>query len=81
MTDLVRLIVELIRSVWGWVVFLSPVKIKIVEDGESTLDGSIRVLERAKANVETVLRALREADIEDRPSKQAHLSNMSESGD
>jgi len=34
MTDLVRLIVELIRSVWGWVVFLSPVKIKIVEDGE-----------------------------------------------
>jgi regulator of protease activity HflC (stomatin/prohibitin superfamily) len=33
MTDLVRLLVELIRSVWGWVAFLSPVKINVIEDG------------------------------------------------
>lgn len=34
MTDLVRLIVDLLRSVWAWVVWLSPVKVIVIEDGE-----------------------------------------------
>jgi len=38
--------------------------IEIVEGGESTLDGAIRVLEQAKADVEAVLQALRDADAE-----------------
>lgn len=33
MTDLVRLIVELLRSVWAWVVWLSPLKVTVIEDG------------------------------------------------
>jgi regulator of protease activity HflC (stomatin/prohibitin superfamily) len=33
MTDLVRLIVELLRAVWGWVAFLSPLKVAVIEDG------------------------------------------------
>jgi len=37
------------------------VVIEIVEGGDSTLDGGIRVLERAKADVEAVLQALRDA--------------------
>jgi hypothetical protein len=36
--------------------------IEIVEGGESTLAGAIRVLEQAKADVEAVLQALRAAD-------------------
>lgn len=36
--------------------------VEIIEGGESTLDGAIRVLEQAKADVEAVLRALRNAD-------------------
>jgi len=36
--------------------------VEIIEGGESTLDGAIRVMERAKADVEAVLRALRNAD-------------------
>jgi hypothetical protein len=35
--------------------------IEIIEGGESTLDGAIRVLERAKADIEAVLLALRAA--------------------
>ena len=35
--------------------------IEIVEGGESTLTGTIRVLEQAKADVKTVLQALRDA--------------------
>ena len=38
--------------------------VEIVEGGESTLDGAIRVLEQAKANVEAVLQALRDAGAE-----------------
>lgn len=34
MTDLVRLIVELLRSVWGWIAWLSPLKVTVIEDGE-----------------------------------------------
>ena len=33
--------------------------VEIVEGGESSLDGAIRVLERAKADVDAVLQALR----------------------
>ena len=35
----------------------------IVEGGESTLDGAIRVLERAREDVEAVLQALRKASV------------------
>ena len=35
--------------------------VEVVEGGESTLDGAIRVLEQAKADVEAVLKALRDA--------------------
>jgi len=38
--------------------------VEIVEGGESTLDGAIRVLEQAKADVEAVLQALRDAEAE-----------------
>lgn len=34
MTDLFRLAVELIRSVWGWVAFLSPLKVVVIADGD-----------------------------------------------
>ena len=37
--------------------------IEIVEGGESTLDGAIRVMQRARADVEAVLQALGEASI------------------
>jgi hypothetical protein len=37
--------------------------VEIVEGGESTLDGAIRVMEQAKADVEAVLQALRDADV------------------
>jgi hypothetical protein len=33
--------------------------VEIIEGGDSTLDGAIRVLERTKADVEVVLQALR----------------------
>jgi len=36
--------------------------VEIVEGGESTLNGAIRVLEQAKGDVEAVLQALRDAD-------------------
>lgn len=36
---------------------------EIVEDGESTLDGAIRALERSKDDMEVVLRALRDANL------------------
>ena len=36
--------------------------VEIIEGGESTLAGAIRVLEQARADVEAVLRALRNAD-------------------
>jgi len=36
--------------------------VEIVEGGESTLTGAIHVLEQAKADVEAVLEALRDAD-------------------
>ena len=36
--------------------------VEIVEGGESTLAGAIRVLDRAKVDVEAVLQALRDAD-------------------
>ncbi len=35
--------------------------VEIVEGGESTFDGAIRVMERAREDVETVLQALRAA--------------------
>lgn len=35
--------------------------VEIIEGGDSTLDGAIRVLERAKGDVEAVLQALRDA--------------------
>ncbi len=35
--------------------------VEIVEGGESTLTGAIRVIEQAKADVETVLQALQDA--------------------
>jgi hypothetical protein len=38
--------------------------VEIVEGGESTLDGAIRVLEQARADVEAVLQALQDADQE-----------------
>jgi len=34
--------------------------VEIIEGGDSTLDGAIQVLERAKADVETVLQSLRD---------------------
>ena len=37
--------------------------IEIIEGGESTLDGAVRVLERAREDVEAVLQALRTAGI------------------
>jgi hypothetical protein len=37
--------------------------VEIVEGGESTLDGAIRVLERAKQDVEAVLESLRTANM------------------
>ena len=36
--------------------------VEIVEGGESTLAGAIRVLEQTKADLEAVLQALRDAD-------------------
>jgi hypothetical protein len=36
--------------------------VEIVEGGEGTVDGAIRVLEQARADVEAVLQALRDAD-------------------
>jgi hypothetical protein len=36
--------------------------VEIVEGGEGSLEGAIRVLEQAKADVDAVLRALRDAD-------------------
>ena len=36
--------------------------VEIIEGGESTLDGAIRVMERAKADVEAVLYALQDVD-------------------
>ena len=36
--------------------------VEIIEGGESTLAGAIRILEQAKADVEAVLQALRNAD-------------------
>jgi len=36
--------------------------VEIIEGGESTLNGAIRVLEQAKADVEAVLQALRDAE-------------------
>ena len=36
--------------------------IEIVEGGESTLNGAIRVMEKAKGDVEAVLQALRNTD-------------------
>ena len=36
--------------------------VEIIEGGESTLNGAIRVLEQARADVEAVLEALRDAD-------------------
>ena len=38
--------------------------VEIIEGGESTLNGAIRVMEQAKADVEAVLQALRDADQE-----------------
>jgi len=38
--------------------------VEIIEGGESTLAGTTRVLERAKADVEAVLQALRDAGAE-----------------
>ena len=35
--------------------------VEIIEGGDSTLDGAIQVLERAKADIEAVLQALRVA--------------------
>jgi len=35
--------------------------VEIIEGGDSTLDGAIQVLERAKADIEAVLQALRAA--------------------
>ncbi len=35
--------------------------VEIIEGGDSTLDGAIQVLERAKADVEVVLQSLRDA--------------------
>ncbi len=35
--------------------------VEIIEGGDSTLNGAIRVLEQAKADVEAVLQSLREA--------------------
>jgi len=37
--------------------------IEIVEGGESTLDGAIRAMERAREDVEAVLQALRTASV------------------
>ena len=37
--------------------------IEIVEGGESTLDGAIRVMERAKEDVDAVLQALQDASV------------------
>ena len=36
--------------------------VEIVEGGEGTLDGAIRVLEQAKSDVDAILQALRDAD-------------------
>ena len=36
--------------------------VEIIEGGESTLNGAIRVLEQAKADMESVLQSLRDAD-------------------
>jgi hypothetical protein len=35
--------------------------VEVIEGGESTLDGAIRVLEQARTDVETVLQALQDA--------------------
>ena len=36
--------------------------VEIIEGGDSSLDGAIRVLEQARTDVETVLQALRDVD-------------------
>jgi hypothetical protein len=41
--------------------------VESVEGGESTLDGAIRVLEQAGADIEAVLQALRSAVVGDNP--------------
>ncbi len=38
--------------------------VEIIEGGESTVDGAIRVMEWARENVEAVLQALREASVD-----------------
>ena len=40
----------------------SFIVVEIIEGGESTLDGAIRVLERARTDVEAVLQALRDVN-------------------
>lgn len=37
--------------------------VEVIEGGESTLDGAIRVLEQARTDVETVLQALQAASV------------------
>lgn len=37
--------------------------VEVIEGGESTLDGAIRVLEQARADVEAVLQALQAASV------------------
>lgn len=37
--------------------------VEVIEGGESTLDGTIRVLEQARTDVETVLQALQAASV------------------
>ena len=37
--------------------------VEVIEGGESTLDGAIRVLEQARTDVETVLQALQTASV------------------
>ena len=44
--------------------------VEIVEGGESTLDGAIRVMERAREDVEAVLQALRAAVIKTTKSRR-----------
>ena len=36
--------------------------VEIIEGGEGTLDGAIRVIKQAKADVDAILQALRDAD-------------------
>lgn len=34
MTEIVRLIVELLKTVWSWIVLFSPLKVALISDGE-----------------------------------------------